>query len=435
VADFPALLIIILITWLVYRGMKESRNASNLMVVVKLCIILLVIAVGAFYVDTANWHPFAPNGVTGVLKGVSAVFFAYIGFDAISTTAEECKNPQRDLPKGMMWAIIICTILYIVIALVLTGMVNYADLNVGDPLAFVFDKLNLKWMSGIIAVSAVIAMASVLLVFQMGQPRIWMSMSRDGLLPKKFSKVHPKYKTPSYATIVTGFVVAVPALFLNLTMVTDLCSIGTLFAFVLVCAGVLVLQNKKDIPRGKFKTPYFNAKYVFPLLIIFGLVFAFTAKKEQTMAFFTNEKQINDPTTIVTTLTKEQTATVHDYLEKNVTDYKNSDLENVLDFFHNDADMYKNIVDQLPLDDAIKYESGFSLFKHKIPMWIFLISLLFFAVWSWKENLSLIPLLGLVSCLYMMAELSVWNWIYFTCWLLIGLLIYFGFSYKNSKLN
>lgn len=435
VADFPALLIIILITWLVYRGMKESRNASNLMVVVKLCIILLVIAVGAFYVDTANWHPFAPNGVTGVLKGVSAVFFAYIGFDAISTTAEECKNPQRDLPKGMMWAIIICTILYIVIALVLTGMVNYADLNVGDPLAFVFDKLNLKWMSGIIAVSAVIAMASVLLVFQMGQPRIWMSMSRDGLLPKKFSKVHPKYKTPSYATIVTGFVVAVPALFLNLTMVTDLCSIGTLFAFVLVCAGVLVLQNKKDIPRGKFKTPYFNAKYVFPLLIIFGLVFAFTAKKEQTMAFFTNEKQINDPTTIVTTLTKEQTATVHDYLEKNVTDYKNSDLENVLDFFHNDVDMYKNIVDQLPLDDAIKYESGFSLFKHKIPMWIFLISLLFFAVWSWKENLSLIPLLGLVSCLYMMAELSVWNWIYFTCWLLIGLLIYFGFSYKNSKLN
>lgn len=435
VADFPALLIIILITWLVYRGMKESRNASNLMVVVKLCIILLVIAVGVFYVDTANWHPFAPNGVSGVLKGVSAVFFAYIGFDAISTTAEECKNPQRDLPKGMMWAIIICTILYIAIALVLTGMVNYSDLNVGDPLAFVFDKLDLKWMSGIIAVSAVVAMASVLLVFQMGQPRIWMSMSRDGLLPKKFSKVHPKYKTPSYATIVTGFVVAVPALFMNLTMVTDLCSIGTLFAFVLVCAGVLVLQNKKDIPRGKFKTPYFNAKYIFPLLIILGLAFAFTNKNEQTMAFISNEKQINDPTTIVTALTKEQTAIVHDYLKNNVNDYKSSDLEEVLDFFHNDADMYKNVVDQLPIDDSIKYESGFALFKHKIPMWIFLISLLYFVYWSWKDNLSLIPLLGLVSCLYMMAELSVWNWIYFTCWLLIGLLIYFGFSYKNSKLN
>ena len=234
VADLPALFIIIIITALVYRGMKESRNASNFMVVVKLCIILLVIAVGVFYVDTTNWHPFAPNGVGGILKGVSAVFFAYIGFDAISTTAEECENPQRDLPRGMMWAIIICTILYMIIALVLTGMVSYNELNVGDPLAFVFDKLHLKWMSGIIAVSAVVAMASVLLVFQMGQPRIWMSMSRDGLLPKRFSKVHPKFKTPSYATIVTGFVVAIPALFLNLTMVTDLCSIGTLFAFVLV---------------------------------------------------------------------------------------------------------------------------------------------------------------------------------------------------------
>src|SRR3990172_1740417 len=143
-----------------------------------------------------------PNGVGGVLKGVSSVFFAYIGFDAISTTAEECKNPRRDLPRGMMYAIIICTILYILVALVLTGMVKYDQLAVGDPLAFVFGKLNMHWFSGIIAVSAVVAMTSVLLVFQMGQPRIWMSMSRDGLLPKKFAKVHKKYKTPSYATIV-----------------------------------------------------------------------------------------------------------------------------------------------------------------------------------------------------------------------------------------
>ena len=435
VADLPALFIIILITALVYRGMKESRNASNLMVVVKLCIILLVIAVGVFYVDTDNWIPFSPNGVGGVLKGVSAVFFAYIGFDAISTTAEECKNPQRDLPRGMMWAIIICTILYIIIALVLTGMVSYSDLNVGDPLAFVFDKLNLKWMSGIIGVSAVIAMASVLLVFQMGQPRIWMSMSRDGLLPKQFSKVHPKYKTPSFATIVTGVVVAVPALFMNLTMVTDLCSIGTLFAFVLVCAGVLVLQNKPDIPRGKFKTPYVNSKFVFPLLMLIAISIAFTVNKQTTMDFITNEKKINDPTTIIKSLDKEQTKVVFDFLKTKVTDYKNDDIENVLGFFYNDAMMYKNVVDSLPIDDSLKYESGFSLFKHKIPMWIFIISLLFFVVWSWKQNLSLIPLLGLVCCLYMMAELSVWNWIYFTCWLLIGLTIYFGFSIKNSKLN
>ncbi len=435
VADLPALLIIIIITTLVYRGMKESRNASNLMVVVKLCIILLVIAVGIFYVDTANWDPFAPNGVGGILKGVSAVFFAYIGFDAISTTAEECKDPQRDLPKGMMWAIIICTILYVIIALVLTGMVKYSDLNVGDPLAFVFDKLNLKWMSGIIAVSAVVAMASVLLVFQMGQPRIWMSMSRDGLLPKRFSKVHPKYKTPSYATIVTGFVVAVPALFLNLTMVTDLCSIGTLFAFVLVCAGVLVLQNKPDIPRGKFKTPYVNSKFVFPVLLLLGAIIAFTVNKQDTLDFITNEKQINDPTTIVTSLDKAQAAQIYTHLNEQYPNEKGADLEQILSNFSEDDAVYKNVVDQLPIDESLKYESGFSLFKHKIPMWIFLIALMYFAVWSWRQNLSLIPLLGLVCCLYMMAELSVWNWIYFFCWLVIGLLIYFGFSHKNSKLN
>jgi len=438
VADLPALLIIILITALVYRGMKESRNASNIMVLVKLCIIFLVIIVGVFYVDTANWHPFAPNGVSGVLKGVSAVFFAYIGFDAISTTAEECKDPQRDLPKGMMWAIIICTILYVIIALVLTGMVNYADLNVGDPLAFVFNKLNLKWMSGIIAVSAVIAMASVLLVFQMGQPRIWMSMSRDGLLPKRFSKVHPKYKTPSYATIVTGFVVAIPALFLNLTMVTDLCSIGTLFAFVLVCAGVLVLQNKKDIPRGKFKTPYVNSKFIMPVLISIGLVFAFGYNKKATMDFLTNETQINNAADIITSLDKEHTAKVYDYLVS--VDAKNSseqtpDLERLLSQYQQDDAKYASVIAGLPVNESIKYQSGFDLFKHKIPMWIFLIVLIGLAVWSYKENLSLIPLLGLICCLYMMAELSVWNWIYFTIWLLIGLSIYFGFSRKNSKLN
>ncbi|MBQ0908715.1 amino acid permease [Flavobacterium sp. F-328] len=438
VADLPALLIIVLITALIYRGMKESRNASNIMVVVKLCIVLLVIAVGIFYVDTANWDPFAPNGVSGVLKGVSAVFFAYIGFDAISTTAEECKDPQRDLPRGMMWAIIICTLLYIAIALVLTGMVSYDLLNVGDPLAFVFEKLDLKWMSGIIAVSAVVAMASVLLVFQMGQPRIWMSMSRDGLLPKRFSKVHPKYKTPSYATIVTGFVVAVPALFLNLTLVTDLCSIGTLFAFVLVCAGVLVLQNKPDIPRGKFKTPYVNSKFIMPILLLIGVVYAFVYNKKATMDFITNETQTNSSAAIITSLTKEETIKVYDYLvgldAKNATT-DTPDLEQILNQYQEDEAKYAEVVKGLPVADALKYESGFSLFKHKIPMWIFLLSLIGLTAWAYRANLSLIPLLGLICCLYMMAELSVWNWIYFGVWLLLGLVIYFGFSQKNSKLN
>ncbi len=436
IADLPALFIIVAITALVYRGMKESKNASNLMVVIKLCIILLVIAVGVFYIDTKNWHPFAPNGIGGILKGVSAVFFAYIGFDAISTTAEECKNPQRDLPRGMMWAIIICTVLYIIIALVLTGMVSYDQLNVGDPLAFVFQKIDLKWMSGIIAVSAVIAMASVLLVFQMGQPRIWMSMSRDGLLPKAFSRVHPKYKTPSYATIVTGFVVAIPALFLNLTMVTDLCSIGTLFAFVLVCAGVLVLQNKKDIPRGKFKTPYINAKFIMPIMILFAGILSLVYNKNATVAFLTNQKKINDPTTIVTSLNAKQIGDIKQYLITNDSaafSVNKNDLETYMTAL--DETEYASLVDVLPVDNELKFESGFSLFKHKIPMWIFIFISFGLAIWAYKENLSLIPLLGLTSCLYMMAELGLSNWIGFGIWLIVGLIIYFGYSRKHSKLN
>lgn len=438
VADIPALGIIVLITWLVYRGMKESRNASNIMVVVKLAVIALVLIVGIFYVDTANWDPFAPNGVSGVLKGVSAVFFAYIGFDAISTTAEECKNPQRDLPRGMMWSIVICTIIYILIALVLTGMVNYKELNVGDPLAFVFEKLNLKWLSGIIAVSAVVAMASVLLVFQMGQPRIWMSMSRDGLLPKKFATVHPKYKTPSFATIVTGFVVAIPALFMNLTMVTDLCSIGTLFAFSLVCAGVLVLQDK-DVPRGKFRTPYANAKYFLPLITLGIVIYAFTLKKADTIQFLTNSPEIIQPTELVTSLTKEEATEMLNYLGENdliQTTEHADDLEYNLTFLKEHSNMdYNMVVAESPLKDSVKYESGFDLFKHKIPLWIFMISLIGLNIWAIRKNLSLIPMLGLVCCFYMMAELTVWNWLYFAIWLLIGLVIYFGYSRHHSKLN
>jgi len=436
VADLPALMIIILITALVYKGMKESRNASNLMVVVKLAIILLVIAVGVFYVDTENWNPFAPNGISGILKGVSAVFFAYIGFDAISTTAEECKDPQRDLPRGMMWAIIICTILYIIIALVLTGMVHYSELNVGDPLAYVFEKLDLKWMSGVIAVSAVVAMASVLLVFQMGQPRIWMSMSRDGLLPKRFAKIHPKFKTPSFSTIVVGFVVAVPALFMNLTMVTDLCSIGTLFAFVVVCGGVLILQNKTDIPRGKFKTPYINGKWIMPVLVGLTIVLSFTVNKQGTMHFLTNEKELIAPADVLTSLpsakVKELKASV---LKSDATGLAKAggDLEVYLSDL--DEARYVQHLKDAHLKEKQMYESGFNLFKHKIPTYIFFLVTLLLTYFSIVHNLSLIPMLGLISCLYMMSELSLSNWIGFGVWLLIGLIIYLGYSRKNSRLN
>jgi len=436
VADIPALGIIILITWLIYRGMKESRNASNAMVVVKLAVIMLVLAVGIFYVDTRNWNPFAPNGVSGVLKGVSAVFFAYIGFDAISTTAEECKNPQRDLPRGMMWAIIICTILYVAIALVLTGIVKSDTLAVGDPLAFVFDQIDLKLMSGIIAVSAVFAMASVLLVFQMGQPRIWMSMSRDGLLPKSFSKIHPKYKTPSFATIVVGFVVAIPSLFMNLTIVTDLCSIGTLFAFVLVCAGVLVLQNRQDVQRGKFKIPYVNSKFIVPIAFIAALVFASTQYQKETKAFFFNSPRIVTTVNFVTSLNGEELKIVKAEIVKNATPQimlaEKVDAESYLSALP--GDRYEQFISASKVSFEKKYESGWSLFKHKIPMWIFLIICVVISYYCVTKNLSLIPVLGLISCLYMMCELGISNWIGFGIWLVIGLVVYFAYGYRHSKL-
>jgi APA family basic amino acid/polyamine antiporter len=493
--DLPALFIIVLITWLVYRGMKESRNASNVMVVIKLAIILLVIAVGIFYVDTDNWSPFAPNGVSGILKGVSAVFFAYIGFDAISTTAEECENPQRDLPRGMMWAIIICTVLYVIISLILTGLVNYKVLAVGDPLAFVFREIDLKWMSGIIAVSAVIAMASVLLVFQMGQPRIWMSMSRDGLLPKKFSKVHPKYKTPSFATIVVGFVVAVPALFMNLTMVTDLCSIGTLFAFVLVCGGVLILQNRTDIPRGKFRTPYVNGKYVLPFLVVGAIIFGFTSEyKGDFMGFLRNKSELKETKDLIVDLSEKEAVRLKENivgvdqvglsrvgsdllayfeqapkidLESSLKGIKSSSKAKTIDeldpktknrlihflegydekgfkLMDSDLNKYFRQGPKIPIELALKtidisgkrlYNSGFSHFAHKIPTWIFILFTLFITIVTIRKNLSLIPLLGLLSCLYMMSQIELRNWIAFVIWLCVGLVIYFVYSRKNSKLG
>lgn len=437
VADLPALGIIIFITWLVYRGMKESRNASNAMVIVKLAVILLVLSVGIFYVDTNNWNPFAPNGVSGVLKGVSAVFFAYIGFDAISTTAEECKNPQRDLPKGMMWAIIICTILYVAIALVLTGIVNYSQLAVGDPLAFVFDHINLKLMSGIIAVSAVFAMASVLLVFQMGQPRIWMSMSRDGLLPKSFSRIHPKYKTPSFATIVVGFVVAVPSLFMNLTIVTDLCSIGTLFAFVLVCTGVLVLQNKPDVKRGKFKIPYANSKYIIPVVAVALLVLAFTKYKKESSDFLYNTPKVQEPISLITSLNKEELQSVQNQIKttQSASQLSGKDIDAEAYLGNLSAEDYQKFVDQTAISANKKYESGWSLFKHKIPMWIFFFICIFICYYCITKNLSLIPVLGLICCLYMMCELGISNWIGFGIWLVVGLVVYFLYGFKHSKLN
>lgn len=263
IIDLPAIFINLLMTALVIIGIQESKRVSNLMVVLKMTVVLLVVLIGFYYVKPSNWSDFAPNGLEGVFKGIAGVFFAYIGFDAISTTAEECKNAQRDLPRATLLTLLLCTIIYIILSFTLTGMVSYKELNVDDPLAYVFEKVGLPSLVGIISLSAVIATTSVFLVFQLGQPRIFMSMARDGLLPKAFASIHPKYKTPAFSSVITCLLVALPTLFFNSSFVTDLASIGTLFAFMLVCAGILVSETNNPKSDG-FQVPYFPGHLILP---------------------------------------------------------------------------------------------------------------------------------------------------------------------------
>ena len=433
--DLPALFIVVVITYLVYRGIEESKDASNWMVGIKLIIILLVIVFGVFYINSDNWVPFLPNGMGGVLQGVSAVFFAYIGFDAISTTAEECKNPQRDLPRGMMYAIIICTILYCLIALVLTGMVNYKLLNVDDPLAFVFEHHNLKWLSGIVSVSAIVAMASVLLVFQLGQPRIWMSMSRDGLLPPAFSKIHPKFKTPSFSTIVTGLIVGIGTLVFNLSTVTDLTSIGTLFAFVLVCAGVLKLHQMPDAPERKFKTPYINSRWILPLLFILCIIFSFLYNPLSSKNFIFSRDVVQNKSKIIQILSENPNSQDALFKVLSQKDIKMNPTNWQADIMMANNAALKNALLNISNDTEIFLESNFSVFSHNIPLWLFWLIFLYYSIQCIIKKHSLIPVLGLLSCFYMMSQIELKNWIGFLIWLAIGLVIFFSYSIHNSNLK
>ncbi|HEY7864015.1 MAG TPA: amino acid permease [Thermoanaerobaculia bacterium] len=257
VFNLPAVLITALVTWVLVIGIKESSRFNTALVILKVVIILFFIVVGALYVKPENWTPFAPNGWQGIGVGAALIFFAYIGFDAVSTAAEECRNPQKDMPIGMIGTLIICTLIYIAVALVLTGLVPLEAIKgSAEPLAKAFSILGMNWAAGIVAFGAVIATAAVLLVFQLGQARIFFSMARDGLLPRGFAAVHPRYLTPHKTTIWIGVAVALLAAFANLDVFVELTNIGTLFAFILVCAAVIILRRRDpDRPRP-FRTPF-----------------------------------------------------------------------------------------------------------------------------------------------------------------------------------
>ena len=252
-----AMIITALITWLVYLGIKESARANAIMVVVKVTILVAVVGIGFRFVDHANWVPFAPHGFKGIQAGAAIIFFAFIGFDAVSTTAEECKDPGRSLPRGILFSLVICTIIYAGVALVVTGMLKYTDLaGKADPLAYIFVQHKMYGLAGIISFGAVIATTAALLVYQVGQPRIFMAMSRDGLLSPWFGKLSPKHGTPANATLLTGILVALPAALLNIDEVVELCNIGTLFAFSVVCAAVMILRARRPEALRRFRMPW-----------------------------------------------------------------------------------------------------------------------------------------------------------------------------------
>lgn len=446
--DLPALVINLLITYLVYRGIKESRNFSNVMVILKMAVVLLIILVGGYLVFsgglTSNWMPandagvksFMPNGFSGVMKAVAGVFFAYIGFDAVSVLAEESKNPQRDLPRGMVLSLVICTVIYILLTLVLTGAVNYRNFDgVGDPLAFIFEpqNLNIGWMQFLVAICAVVAMTSVLLVFQMGQPRIWMSMSRDGLLPPVFQKLHPKFKTPSFATIVTGLVVGLPILFTDKTFVLDFTSIATLFAFVLVCGGVLLIPRKEKTP-GRFNLPYINGKIIFPLIVAGAIALAMSLSKGYfgNITDFSFERKTEALQKLIPSKNAD-TVAVAAAIEQHLVSANDTDSTFIK--------LTQSVRESSAASDKVKLAAGFVSDNDptqgrtaKISLVIFWLLMVLLALFTVIKNYSLIPLMGVSTCLYLLTGMTLSNWLWFGAWLGIGLVVYFLYGYKKSKL-
>jgi len=266
VLNIPAMFIVAIISMLLLIGIRESAKFNNVMVVIKVFVILLFIGIGFMFVNKANWHPFIPEntgvwghyGWSGILRGAAVIFFAYIGFDAVSTAAQESKNPQRDMPIGILGSLGISTLLYILVAIVLTGIVSYTFLNVADPIAVGVNSMGsgLFWLRPIIKIAAIAGLTSVILVMLMGQPRIFFSMSKDGLLPPVFSKIHPRFKTPYVSTLLTGFVAMIVAGILPINILGELVSIGTLLAFAIVCIGIIVMRVKRPDIERTFKTPF-----------------------------------------------------------------------------------------------------------------------------------------------------------------------------------
>ncbi|GED27101.1 amino acid permease [Brevibacillus agri] len=277
IIDLPAVVIIFVITLLLMKGTRESARFNTLMVIIKVAVILLFLIVGIGYVKPENWSPFMPFGFAGVATGAATVFFAFIGFDAVSTAAEEVRNPQRDMPIGIITSLLVCTLLYIDVSLTLTGIVPYDMLNVKNPVAFALNYVKQDWVAGFISLGAIVGITTVLLVMMYGQTRLFFAMSRDGLLPAVFSQVHPTTQVPRKSTLIVGILVAIFSGLLPLNKLAELTNIGTLFAFILVSIGVVVLRRTNPELRRAFRTPFVPLVPILAVLFCGYLVYSLPA--------------------------------------------------------------------------------------------------------------------------------------------------------------
>lgn len=375
--NLPAAIIVLLITALLVRGVKESTGFNNVVVLLKLLVLAIFVIVGGHYVDPGNWQPFAPNGWAGIKAAAAGIFFAYIGFDAVSTASEETENPGRNLPIGMIGSLAICTGLYILVSAVMTGMVHYSVLGTSDPMATAFEVLGkqpgrsafdmqiIQKCQIIVAVGAVLSMTAVLLVFQMGQPRIFFSMARDGLLPPIFSQVHPVYQTPHVTTIATGVVVAIASAILDQDLVLDLCNVGTLSAFAVVCASVLLLRYRDGHENPQNGTPYKGPALATLLLAVILVPLAF--------------KQSGDPAMMGALMVSAAIAAIAGY-------------------------KYLNL-------------PGCTSRPFNTPM------------------VPLFPVLGVLTCFILLSGSPATTWIRFVVWLAMGMVVYAMYGSKHSRLN
>ncbi|MDI9357509.1 MAG: amino acid permease [Phycisphaerales bacterium] len=375
--DLPAIFINILVSCMAYIGIYTSKRINNGMVLIKLFILFLVVVVGVTLVKAKNLFTWLPNGFSGIMGSVSAVFFTYIGFDAISTLAEDAKNPKRDVPRSMIWSLVISTAIYIIVAMVLIGIVGYRQLDVADPLTFVFIPQGFTFFIVLIGITALIAMTSALLAFQISQPRVWFSMGRDGLLPDKFATIHPRYQTPSFATWITFVLISIFIICTGKQLMLDFTSLGTIVVFIIICLGVLIMDHKKMLPKqaNTFTIPHIHGKWMIPLFLAIVICI-----------------QYANPLYFKELL----------YLDNNVPGHQSDIL------FHS--------------------------VTNKITTLIFWIIFVVTVLVGTITNQSLIPLLGIITSLYLLTGMELRNWLLFLSWILIGLIFYYYYGYRKKTI-